>query len=121
MLINDFLILLCIPKQDKEISSCSRYGLSLPGRGQVLVRCSHTITGLRTTFLFLQFLDLLLNSLAPFTLYFFGYIIIKTIMHMQEGEWCYVCRFLNFCIFLPSSSGASQRKDLMGIKWLLFA
>ena len=67
--INDFMFLLSISKQDQEFSSCYRYRLSLPGKGQVLVRCSHTRTGLRTLFLFLQFLDLLWNSLVPFTLY----------------------------------------------------
>ena len=69
LLINDFLFLLSIPKQDQEISSCSRSGLSLPGRGHVLVRCSHTITGLRTLFLFLQLTKLVWNSLVPFALY----------------------------------------------------
>ena len=66
---NAFLFLLNISKQDQEVSSCSRSGLSLPGRGHVLVRCSHTITGLRTLFLFLLILDMLWNSLVPFTLY----------------------------------------------------
>ena len=68
-LFNDFLFLLSIPKQDQETSSCSCSGLSLPGRGHVLVRCYHTITGLRTPFLFLQYLDLLWNSLVLSTLY----------------------------------------------------
>ena len=65
MHINDFLFLLSISKQDQEISSCSCSGLSLPGRGHVLVRCSHTVTGLRTLFLVLPFLDLLWISLVP--------------------------------------------------------
>ena len=69
MHINDVLFLLTIPKQDQELSPCSCSGLSLPGRGHVLVRCSHTVTGLRTLFLFLPFLDLLWNSLVPFTPY----------------------------------------------------
>ena len=69
MHINDFLFLLSISKQDQEISPCSCSGLSLPGRGHVLVRCSHTVTGLRTLFLFLPFLDLLWNSLVPSTPY----------------------------------------------------
>ena len=69
MHINDVLFLLTIPKQDQELSPCSCSGLSLPGRGHVLVRCSHTVTGLRTLFLFLPFLDLLWNSLIPFTPY----------------------------------------------------
>ena len=69
MLIDDVLFLLTIPKQDQELSPCSCSELSLPGRGHVLVRCSHTITGLRTLFLFLPFLDLLWNSLVPFTPY----------------------------------------------------
>ena len=73
MIINDFLFLLSIPKQDLEISSFSRSELSLPGRGHVLVRCSNTITGLRTPFLFLQFLDLFWNSLVPFTLFSFSW------------------------------------------------
>ena len=64
---NDVLFLLSIPKQDQEISPCSWSRLSLPGRGHVLVRCSHTATGLRTIFLFLLFLDLLWNSLVPST------------------------------------------------------
>ena len=67
-LINDFLFLLSIPKQDQDKSPCSRPGLSLPGRGHVLVMCSHTVTGLETLCLFLQFLDILWNSLVPFTL-----------------------------------------------------
>ena len=65
--INCIMFLLTIPKQDQELSPCSCSGLSLPGRGHVLVRCSHTVTGLRTLFLFLPFLDLLWNSLVPFT------------------------------------------------------
>ena len=65
---NDFLFLLGIPKQEQEISPCSCSGLSLPGKSHVLVRCSHTVTGLKTQFLFLKFLDLLWNSLVPFTL-----------------------------------------------------
>ena len=40
--ITDFLFLLSIPKQDQEISPCFRSGLSLAGRGHVLVRCFHT-------------------------------------------------------------------------------
>ena len=59
MHIIDFLFILSIPKQDKEISPCSRSRLSLPGRCYVLVRCSHTVTGLRTLFRVLPFLDLL--------------------------------------------------------------
>ena len=66
---NDVLFLLSIPKQDQEISPCSCSGLSLPHRAHVLVRCSHTVIGLRTLFLFLPFLDLLWNFLAPFTPY----------------------------------------------------
>ena len=62
-----FLFLLNVPKQDQEMASCSCSGLSLPGRGHVLVRFSHTITGLRTLILFLQFLDLLWTSLVAFT------------------------------------------------------
>ena len=58
--------------QDQEISPCSCSGLSLPGRGHVLVSCSHTLTGLRTLFLFLPFPDLLWNSLFPFTPYYTG-------------------------------------------------
>ena len=65
---NNFLFLLCIPEQDQEISPCSRSGLCLPDRGHVLVRCSHTITGLRAPFMQSQFLDLLWNSLFLFTL-----------------------------------------------------
>ena len=61
------LILLIISKQDQELSPGSCSGLSLPGRGHILLRCSHTVTGLRTLFLFLLFLDLLWNSLVPFT------------------------------------------------------
>ena len=61
------LFLLTIPKQDQELSPFSCSGLSLPGRGHVLVRFSHTITGLRTLILFLQFLDLLWTSLVAFT------------------------------------------------------
>ena len=64
---SDFLFLLSIPKQDQESSPCSCSGLSLPGSSHVLVGCSHTVTGLRTLFLFLLFLDLLWNSLVPFT------------------------------------------------------
>ena len=66
---SDVLFLISIPKQDQEISPCSGSRLFLPGRGHVLVRCSQTITGLRTLFLFLLFLDLLWNSLVPFTPY----------------------------------------------------
>ena len=62
---NKFLFLLSIPKQDQEISPCFRFGLSLPGRGHVLVRCSYTLTGLRNLFPFLQYLDLLWNYLVP--------------------------------------------------------
>ena len=75
MQIYDFLFLLVIPKQDQEISPCSRSVLYLPGRDHVLVSCSHTILVLATLFLFLPFLDLLWknleigNSLVPFTLY----------------------------------------------------
>ena len=69
MHIFDILYLLTIPKQDQELSTCSCSGLSLPGRGHVLVRCSHTVTGLKALFLFLPFLDLLWNSLVPFTQY----------------------------------------------------
>ena len=69
MHINDVLFLLTIPKQDQELSPCSCSGLSLPGRGHFLVSCSHTVTGLRTLFQFLHFLDLVWNSLVPFTLY----------------------------------------------------
>ena len=61
---NDYLFLL-----RPGNSSCSRSSLSLPDRGQVLIRCSHTVTGLGTLFLFLQFLDLLWNFLVPFTPY----------------------------------------------------
>ena len=57
-----FLFLLNIFKPDQEVSPCSRSGLSLPGRGHVLVRCSHTITGLRTLFLLMLILDLVWNS-----------------------------------------------------------
>ena len=64
---NDVLFLLSIPKQDQEISPCSCSRLSLLGGGHVLVRCSHTVTGLRTLFLFLLFLDLLWNFLVPST------------------------------------------------------
>ena len=67
VVMNKFM--LRIHKQDKEISSCSRSCLSLPDWGHVLVRCSHTVTGLGILFLFLQFLDLLWNSLVPFTPY----------------------------------------------------
>ena len=69
MHIYDVLFLPTIPKQDQELSPCSCSGLSLPGRGHVLVRCSHTVTGLRALFLFLPFLDLLWNSLVPFSPY----------------------------------------------------
>ena len=71
---NYVLFLLSIPKQGQEISPCSCSRLSLPGRGHVLVRCSHTVTGLRTLFLFLLFLDLLWNSLFPSTPYIYIYI-----------------------------------------------
>ena len=47
--INYFLFLLVIRKQDQDNSSCSRSLLSLPGRGHVLVRCSHTVTGLQNS------------------------------------------------------------------------
>ena len=67
--INYVLFLLTIPKQDPELSPCSCSRLSLPGMGHVLARCSHTVTGLRTLFLIWQFLDLLWNSLVPFTPY----------------------------------------------------
>ena len=67
MHINDVLFLLTILKQDQELFPCSCSGLSLPSRGHVLVRCSHTVTRPRTLFLFLPFLDLLWNSLVPFT------------------------------------------------------
>ena len=40
MHIIDFLFLLSIPKQDQEISSYARSGLSLQGRGHVLIRWS---------------------------------------------------------------------------------
>ena len=62
--------MLSIFKQDQEISSCSRSGLSLPGRDHVLVRCSHTKTGLRTPFMFLQFLvgeGYFINGATPFS------------------------------------------------------
>ena len=59
--INEFLLLLSIPKQDLEISPCSRSELSLPGRGHVLVRWSYTLTGLRNVFVFFKFLYLLWN------------------------------------------------------------
>ena len=64
---NDILFLLSIPKQDQEISPCSCSRLSLPGRGHVLVRCSHTGTRLRTKFLFLPFLDLQWNVIDSFS------------------------------------------------------
>ena len=70
MYINDFLFLLRILQQDQEISSCSRSSLSLPDNGHVLVRCSHTIKGIGTLFLVLQFVYILWNSLVPFTPYF---------------------------------------------------
>ena len=69
MHINDVLFLLTIPKQDQELSRCSCSKLSLQCRGHVLVRCSHTVTGIRTLFLILPFLALLWNSLVPFTPY----------------------------------------------------
>ena len=59
MHINVILFLLTIPKQDQELCPCSCSGLSLPGRGHVLIRWSHTVTVLRTLFLYLPFLDLL--------------------------------------------------------------
>ena len=65
----DVLFLLIIPKQDKRLSPCSCSALSLPGKGPVLVRFFHTVTGLRTLFLFLPFLDLLWNSMVPLTPY----------------------------------------------------
>ena len=48
-------------------SLCSQSGVSLPGRGHTLFRCSHTDTGPRPLFLCLQFLDLVRKSLVPFT------------------------------------------------------
>ena len=68
MNINDFLFLISIPKPDHEFSPCSHSRLFLPGRGHVVVRCFHTVTGIRTLFLFLQLLDCVWNSLVPFTL-----------------------------------------------------
>ena len=53
----------------QESYSCSCSRLSLPGRGHVLVRCSHSDTGLRPLFLVLQFLDFVWNALVPFTPY----------------------------------------------------
>ena len=64
---NYFLFLLAIHKQNQEISFCAYSGLYFPGRGHVLFRCFHTLTGLRTLFMFL-FLDILWNSMSPFTL-----------------------------------------------------
>ena len=40
---NNILFLLCIPKKDQDNSPCSCSRLSLPGRGHVLFRCSHTV------------------------------------------------------------------------------
>ena len=62
---NDILFLITIHKQDQKISPCSCSRLSLLNMGFVLVRCYHTVTGLRTLFLFLLSLDLLWNSLVP--------------------------------------------------------
>ena len=63
---NNGLFLQRISEQDQEISPCSCSGLSLQGKSHVLVRCSHTVTGLRTLFLFLPFLDLLWRSQGYF-------------------------------------------------------
>ena len=70
MHINDLLFLLSIPKQNQQNFPFSCSGLSLPGRGHILVRCSHTKTGLRTPFMFLQFLvggGYFINGATPFS------------------------------------------------------
>ena len=84
MHINVFVFLLRISKPDQDISpfSCSR--LLLPGMGHVLVRCSHTVTGLRTMLLFLSFMYLLWNCLV--------FLLIKISVSMQGLR--FMCRFL---------------------------
>ena len=66
------MFLLKILNQDRDISPCSCSQLSLPGKGHVLVKSSHTEKGLGTLFLFLQFLDLVWNFLVPCTPYSAG-------------------------------------------------
>ena len=101
MHINDFLFLLSISKQDQEISPCSCSGLSLSGRGHVLVRCSHTITGLRTLFQFLHFLDLVWNSLVPFTLYVLAFFLCPSVMMLGHIEATHRISLLNNkCLFI---------------------
>ena len=97
MHINDVLFLLTISKQDQELSPCSCSRLYLPGRGHVLVRCSQTVTGLRTLFLFLPFLDLLWNSLVPFT----------SLTHDMWHVTCYTHGVVNIVskCQVPSSNG----------------
>ena len=60
--INELLFLLTTPKQDQVISPCSRSGLSLSGRGHVLVRFPHSVTRLQTLFLFLLFMCFFMES-----------------------------------------------------------
>ena len=53
VVIINFLLMICSISWNRS----ARSRLSLPAKGHVLVRCSHTTTGLRTLFLFLPFLD----------------------------------------------------------------
>ena len=79
---NYVLFLLSISKQDQEISPCSFSRLSLPGRGHILVKCSHT----RTLFLLLLFLDLLWNSLVPSTPYI-KYFLVNNCFSQEDKPW----------------------------------
>ena len=103
MHINYVLFLLTIPKQDQELSPCSGSRVSLPGRGHILVRCSHTVLGLRTLFMILPFLDLLRNSLVPFTPYRSRTCALRRpawlCRHPQTWSWVFnSCRFGNWAL-----------------------